>query len=498
MRIDVLQGSLTQVSSDALVVNLFEGVTRPGGATGAVDAALDGAVSGAIARGEFGGKLGEVGVIPTGGRLAARWVLLAGLGKRDRFSLREIRRVASEVQKEAIRLKLSNVASIVHGAGIGGMDPSEAAQAMVIGTLVRAHRPVSYRSRGESDQVLEFTLVEPEANKIEAVTAGARRGQVLAGAINLARDLVTMPGNKLYPETLAEAARSAIELGLRVDVLDEKDLTRIGAEALLAVGQGSQRPPRLIVLNYEGPGAEDKPLLALVGKGLTFDSGGISLKDREGMAAMKFDMAGGAAVLAAVRAIGQLRLPVRVVGIIPAAENLPSGTALKPGDVIGSLDGQTIEIISTDAEGRLILADGVAYARRLGAAHIVDLATLTGACSIALGDQAFAVVSTDDQLRTRILEAADRGLERAWPLPVYPEYREQVKSDIADLRNSGGRGAGTITGGLFVGSFAGDVPWAHLDIASTAWASEDKAGQPKGATGVGVTTLIELAALLGR
>jgi len=302
----------------------------------------------------------------------------------------------------------------------------------------------------------------------------------------------------MTPSKMAETAGGiAGRYGLDLTVLDADAAAELGFNAFLAVARGSQEPPKIILLKYTGDPAAGKNLLAFVGKGITFDSGGLSLKPSEGMQEMKDDMAGAAAVLAAMQAIAQLKPAVNILAVLPCTENLPSGYALKPGDVIDSLAGKTIEIISTDAEGRLILADAIAYARRLGATHIVDLATLTGACVVALGHVASAVMTNNRDWGRLILAAAEATGEKMWELPLFEEYKEQIKSDIADIKNTGGRPAGAITAGIFLAEFAGDTPWVHIDIAGTVSSDKEKDYNVKGATGVGVRTLIQLAANLG-
>ncbi|HEY3885578.1 MAG TPA: leucyl aminopeptidase, partial [Vicinamibacterales bacterium] len=285
----------------------------------------------------------------------------------------------------------------------------------------------------------------------------------------------------------------AREGGVAVEILDEDEISKLKMGLLLGVARGSVEPPRVIVLRHDPPHAPARPVLGLVGKGITFDTGGISIKPADGMERMKDDMAGGAAVVCAMRAIGLLRAPIRVVGVVPTTENMPGGRALKPGDILTGASGKTVEVINTDAEGRLILGDGVWYARQLGATHLVDVATLTGACVVALGKIASGLFGTPDAWRDVVAHVAERAGDRCWPMPLYDEYFDQLKSDIADMMNTGGRPAGACTAAMFIRQFAGDAPWAHLDIAGTAWADEAKPFQPKGPIGVAVRTLAELA-----
>jgi leucyl aminopeptidase len=327
-----------------------------------------------------------------------------------------------------------------------------------------------------------------------AVDAAVERGRVLGESTNLARTLSNEPSNALTPRSFADRAQAlARDAGLSVEVLDEKRITELKMGLLLGVARGSAEPPRVVVLRHEPKKALKGPLLGLVGKGITFDTGGISIKPSDNMDKMKDDMSGGAAVLCAMAAISRLQAPIRCVGVIPLTENMPGGSAIKPGDVLTSAEGKTVEVLNTDAEGRLILGDAVWYARQLGATHLVDVATLTGACVVALGKYASGLFGTPDGWRDRVRQASERAGDRTWPMPLFDDYFELFKSDIADFANTGGRPGGAITGALFIKQFTGDLPWVHMDIAGTAWAEEAKPYQPKGATGAGVRTLAELA-----
>lgn len=493
MIIKVQQGSAQSFPTEALVVNLFEGIKSPGGATGAVDKAMNGRISALIAAGDIRGKLGEVTVLYPEGGVAAKRVIVVGLGKQEEFGPEAIRHAAGAVAQKIRSLGLTSFATVVHGSGAGGIAPEDAAQALVEGSILSLYTFTRHKTVVEepTTPIEEMVLVEFDAGKIPAMQAGARAGQVIAESAAYVRDLVNEPANITTPAALAGKAQAmAQELGLRCQVLEKSDMESMGMGALLAVSRGSDEPPKLIVLEYE----PDKglPIIALVGKALTFDSGGISLKPSEDMHKMKGDMAGGAAVMGVLRAAAMLRLPFHLVGIIPATENMPSGKATKPGDVVTSLSGKTIEIQNTDAEGRLILADALTYAGRFQPNAIVDLATLTGACVVALGNITTGLLSTDDRLAAQLEAAGQRSGERVWRLPLFKEYGEQLKSDVADLCNVGGRPAGAITAAYFLSQFVGEFPWAHLDIAGTYWTDKPaKPYQTKGATGVGVRLLME-------
>ncbi len=487
MRVQVQVGAIQEVAAELIVVNLFQGVDAPVGATGAVDAALGGAITDLVAAGDFRGKLGETAVLYPRGALGAKRVLVVGLGPQDKLTVDAVRRAAAQAAQAALKLGVASMHTIVHGADAGGLAVESAAQAIVEGTQLGAYRFVGYARPEEPVRALTMlTLVVCDEPAVEAAQRGAHVGAVIAESVCLARDLTSRPGNYLTPTLLAEIAQQvATEVGLRCQVLPRERLAELGMGALLGVAQGSHEPPCVIVLEHLGA-PEDVAPYVVVGKGITFDSGGISLKPAEGMERMKDDMAGAAATLGILRAAALLKLPLRVVGIMPATENLPSGRAYKPGDVLRALSGLTIEVISTDAEGRLILADALAYAAQFKPKAVVDLATLTGGCVVALGTVASGLMGNDKALIAALRQAAEDAGERAWPLPLYDEYAEQIKSDVADVKNSGGRQASAITGGMFLRRFAEDYPWAHLDIAGMAWAEAAKDYTPKGATGYGV------------
>ena len=340
---------------------------------------------------------------------------------------------------------------------------------------------------------LEKVQVRVEGDSV-VVAKAIEKGRVLGECTNVARGLSNEPSNVLTPRAFAEKAGAiAAKAGLGVEILDETRIAELKMGLLLGVARGSQEPPRVVVLRYEPKGVVEGPVLGLIGKGITFDTGGISIKPADLMDRMKDDMSGGAAVLCAMSAIARLGASIRCIGVIPLTENMPGGRAFKPGDVLVSAEGKTVEVLNTDAEGRLVLGDALWYARQLGVTHIVDLATLTGACVVALGKSTSGLFGTPDAWRDRVQRASERAGDRSWPMPLFEDYKELFKSEIADFANTGGRAGGAITGALFIQEFAGDLPWVHMDIAGTAWAEEAKPYQAKGATGVGVRTLAELA-----
>jgi leucyl aminopeptidase len=481
--------SASQCSAELLVVPLFEQDDLDG--LDGLDAATGGDLSAARQSGEFRGKPYDLFVTP-GGRNGwqARRVAAIGAGPRAELSLEGIRRIAVTAALAARQRRATRIAFVLRDSSVA---PAAAVQALTEGAVLANFNGGSYKTADDLPPFLES--VEIVAADPDGAIAGAiERGRVLGECSNVARELANEPGNALTPRAFADrAAALAGAAGLAVEILDETQIERLGMGLLLGVAKGSTEPPRLIALRHEPKAAAAGPVLGLVGKGITFDTGGISIKPAENMDRMKDDMAGGAAVLAATIAAARLAAPVRIVSVIPMTENMPSGSAVKPGDVLRGAEGKTVEILNTDAEGRLILGDGLWYARRLGATHLVDVATLTGACVVALGKTTSGLFGRPDSWVQTVLRAGDRAGDRLWPMPTFPDYFEQMKSEIADFSNTGGRPAGAITAALFVKEFAGDLPWAHLDIAGTAWADESKPYQPKGATGVAVRTLAELA-----
>ncbi len=495
MEIRVESGDITQQPAGAIIVNLFEGVTSPGGATGAVDRALDGAISTLIGEGEIKGKKGEMTLIHTLGKMVPRRVIVAGLGKSEDFGADVIRHVMGTAGRFVRRLGVDSAATIAHGAGIGRVDSEVSGRAIAEGALLGLYRFRRYKANDSDGRELEsLTVVESDSNKVSALERGVAEGTLLAAATNLCRDMVNEPANQLTPTQIAEVALEvARESDLRLEVLDRQRMVDLGMGALLGVAQGSDQPPKLIVLRYDGDPDNAENNLALVGKGITFDSGGISIKPAANMGTMKGDMAGGAAVICAMGVIGQLKPKLNVAGIVPATENMPGGKAQRPGDIVKTMSGKTIEIDNTDAEGRLVLADGLAYARSLGLTRIVDVATLTGAVVVALGKSYTGAFGNDQHLIDRTIQAGKEAGENIWPMPTPAEYKDQYKSAVADMKNVGGRNAGSITGAMIIGEFADGAAWVHLDIAGTSTTDSVKGANTKGGTGVMVRTLVRLA-----
>jgi leucyl aminopeptidase len=492
LEIKVIVGNIAQIEADAIVVNLFEGAEQPGGATVAVDKALDGAISTLISRGEIKGKFGEVSIVHTFGKLPARMVAIAGLGKRQDFNVDKIRGIAGEFCRALRKLNCHKIATILHGAGIGGVELEASAEAIAEGALLGLYSFTKYK-KPEYEDIEEMLIVVREKEKVPILEPATGKGMTVALATNLARDMVNEPANYMTPSQMAEEAKEiASKYNLEFKVFDREDMEAMGMGALLGVAKGSNQPPKLITLSYKGDKRSEKAL-GFLGKGITFDSGGISIKASEGMDEMKGDMAGAAAVMMALGAIAQLKPKINITAIIPATENLPSGTAFKPGDVLKAMNGKTIEVISTDAEGRLILADALSYAQKIGLSPLIDLATLTGACRVALGTFYSGLFGNDQDLVNKVLKAAERTGERMWQMPMPQEYKEQNKSEIANVKNTGNRYGGAITAALFLAEFVDNTPWVHLDIAGPALSNKESGYIVKGATGVGVRTLVELA-----
>ena len=508
MQVSVVNRQIQATPADAIIVNLFEGVTTPGGATGAVDTALgssdgapgDGAISRLVRLGDFAGKLNEVAVIYTHGLIPAPRVIVAGLGKRDEFTADRARQASGTAARKARDLGCKRIATVVHGSGIGGLNPREAAQATIEGALLGTYQFREHKSKNNDGKAIEeLIVVEYDSGKLPDIEAGARAGEIVAQAVNAARTLINRAPNVLYPETFAQAAQEmAARTGLKCTVLAETGIAEARMGGVMAVAQGSAHPPRFVILDHEpdAPTGDDRPLV-FIGKGVTFDTGGISIKPTEGMQAMKADMSGAAAVFGAMQAIAGLQVPRRVIGLIPLVENMPGERAYRPGDVITMMSELTVEIISTDAEGRMILADALHCAKRYNPRGVVDLATLTGACVVALGEGiAAGVFSNDDNWCAALLRAADAQGEKMWRLPLYAEYGDKIKSDCADIKNSGGRTGGVGTSAYFLYRFvegAGEYPWAHVDMAGMTFSNDNRGYLVKGAMGYGVRALVALA-----
>jgi len=448
------------------------------------DAAAD-----VIAGGEVTGKIFETTILHRPAKLKAKRLLLIGGGKAKGFSAFDLRRVAGAAVRT---LKSRGLRSFAMLAPVGGLNPEDAVKAIIEGAFVGNFDPDYYKSDRKDQKIDAITIVaRGDRAKLQQAMEEAR---IIGEAQNFTRDLVNEPSNRMTPTILADRAKKmAAEVGLKCEIYGAEKIKELKMGAFWSVAQGSDEPPALIVLRYEPAGAPEKPVLGLVGKGITFDTGGISIKPSDGMEKMKYDMAGGATMIGAMRAIALLKPKLKITAIVLATENMPSGKAQKPGDVQIAMSGKSIEIINTDAEGRLVLADGLYYARQLGCTHLIDAATLTGAVVVALGYTNAGIFANDDQMYERFSKALSKAGEKMWRMPLDDEYKEIIRSNIADIVNSGGRWGGAITAAMFLKEFAEDTPWLHLDIAGTAWMEDQKPWIAKGPSGIAVRSVVEFA-----
>ncbi|MGD1104412.1 MAG: leucyl aminopeptidase [Terriglobia bacterium] len=479
---------LAQLSSSALVAYCFDGAPASNGTVERLPAETRGLLQQLQSAGELTGKAYECTTLRWPAGMAASKLLVVGAGKSEKFSEMHLRHLVGTAARNLRSRGVRELAWI-----LGSTEPGAVA-AIVEGAMVADYDADRYRTERNGEKGIDTLLLATHGEALTAeAEAALHRGRIVGEAQNFTRELVNEPSNHMTPTRLAErASEMATRFGLNCEVLGPQEIQDLKMGAFWAVAQGSKEPARLIVIRYSPEDAPEQPVMGLIGKGITFDSGGISIKPSENMHEMKTDMAGGATMLGVMQAIAQLKPRVRVTALIPATENMPSGSAFKPGDVITSMSGKTIEILNTDAEGRLVLADALTYAKRLGCTVLIDAATLTGACVVALGAITTGVFGWNQDWVNRVLAAAKVAGEKMWQLPVDDDYRELYKSTIADLANTGGRYGGAITGAMFVGEFAGDTPWVHLDIAGTRWANDEKPYRAKGPTGHGVRTLVQL------
>ncbi len=482
MEISVYHGGVERESAPLAVLPLWEGE------------ALSSEIAALLEADDFQGKFKQSALIYPRAALPARRLLLLGLGRRATMTSDTVRQVGALAAQKAHELQLTGFASNVPTTD--AVPAATAAQALVEGALAGLYRFLEHKSDRtpeQTHQVTHLRLFVADADDVPSVQAGVDRGLAVAHGVTLARDLANGPGNIVTPAYLGDVAQTlGARFGMQVTVLGPEELAQQGFGGLLAVGKGSAQSPRFIILEH-GSATAQHPPICLVGKGITFDTGGISIKPSENLDQMKMDMSGAAAVLGAMHAVGELDLPLHVVALISAAENMPSGTAYKPGDIITTLSGKTVEVLNTDAEGRIVLADALFYARRYEPQAIVDLATLTGAMMVALGPHAIGLFSNNQPLADRVLRAGQTSAERAWQFPLWDEYHEMMQSTIADLKNVAGRYGGAILAAAFLAAFVGDYPWVHLDIAGTAWTDKpSRAYLTPGATGVGVRLLTQM------
>jgi leucyl aminopeptidase len=498
MNVNVTSGKLADLQTEALALGFLEGDLELNGPKAEANEASGGLLAKVLASGDFKGKANQVLVVHTPDRAIKRFALV-GLGKAADVTLDKMRNGGGKGASTLRDLGVKHLTILIPGPGHAktelAKDWGELAQAIAEGALMSLWQMHDYRTKEREDikTVESVSFYTDDAGAKGDLEAAVNTAKILNDSITEARNLVMHPGNVVTATRMAEeAVRISKEAGIDCKVLEKADMEKLGFGGVLGVNQGSVEPPKFIIMTYNG-GAKDEAPIAIVGKGITFDTGGISIKPGEGMEKMKYDMAGGAATIAILRAAAMLGLKRNLVGLVPATDNMPSGSALKPGDILRTYGGLTVEVLNTDAEGRLILCDAISYAvKDLKAQAILDMATLTGACVIALGTEAIGVLGNNQTFIDRTLACGDKTGDRGWQMPLWKEYHELLRSDIADMKNIGGREAGTITAACFLSRFAGDTPWVHLDIAGTAWTEKEKPYRPKGPTGIPIRMVVEL------
>lgn len=494
MKLTITQSTIKKIKADAVAVFVLQDETKFRASLRELKQFFGSTIERLTTLEDFTGKADQLLYAHTDKKIASPRLIVIGLGESSKISLEGIRRAAAAVAKRARSAKAKHLALLLPSLDTVLKEPVETiAQTITEGCLLSLYKYDKYftEKKETNSKIGAITLFSDDEDLLKAAKKGMIFGRSLCDSVYFSRDLQNAPSNEIHPEALAHAAReSGAKHGFRVTVWDKKRIDQEGFGGLMTVNAGSSRPPVFIVMEYHGKNMQSQPIV-LIGKGITFDTGGISLKPSAGMAEMKMDMSGGAAVIATMEAAARLKLAINLVGLVPATENMPGGSAMKPGDVIRHYGGKTSEVDNTDAEGRLILADALAYATKYKPAAVIDLATLTGACVVALGHHATGMMGNDAELMAQLRTAGDRTFERVWELPLFEEYEKQIKSEIADVKNVGGRWAGTITAGLFLKKFIGDYKWVHLDIAGTAMLEEDLPYAPRGGSGVGVRLLVE-------
>ncbi len=491
MEIKVKKGKATSEKTEALIAFFEEGTKQPEGALKGLDKALSGRIRRLLQSGDVRGKSGEVSLIWTDGAIPAPRLFLVGLGKREKLDKESLRKASGVACKALKRYRLGSGTVLVETIPAKKLSSEELGEVVTEGLRLGGYAFDGYKTvHEEPKKELKTITLLVERGGAAPLEKGVRTATLVTDSVYRVRDLISGPSNEITPGRLAAVAREiGKSTGIKVTVLEKPAIERLGMGGLLGVSRASHEGPRFIILEYN-LNRKNLPLFVFVGKGITFDTGGISIKPSKDMDRMKYDMSGAAAVLGTLEAAARLKLPFRLVGLVPTCENMPGGHAYKPGDILKILNGKTVEVLNTDAEGRLILADALSYAQRYKPDGVVDLATLTGACVIAVGNLAIALMTNHERLASRVREAGERSGERTWELPLWEEYSEIIKSDIADVKNIGDGTAGTITGAAFLKEFV-DYPWVHLDIASRAWAEKELPYIPKGATGIGVRLLVD-------
>lgn len=494
MNINAKTGIAANDTAEMLVFYLYEENKKIHTALEPFDTSFNHAISELLKNKEFVAKLNNTCTLPTYGKFPSQRIMLVGLGKKEDITIDKIRQAAGTSVKTAQNMGIKKVTSIMDSMEISAQKTEEWYQAFTEGVVLGLYQFKKYKETKpeEEKEIKILTLLLSDKEVLPLAKEGIRRGQIIADAVSFARDLVNTPSQDKTPTILSNIAKNlAKERAITCKILSVPDLKKLNMGGILGVAQGSTQPPKFIILEYN-PRNKNQDTIVIVGKGITFDSGGICLKPAKGMEQMKSDMSGGATVLGIFSVLAQLKVPQRVVGLIPCTENMPGGSAIKPGDIVKFHSGKTAEVANTDAEGRLILADALAYAEKFHPDAVVDFATLTGACVVALGNIATGMMGNNEELKNRIKIAGEKSWERVWELPLWEEYQELIKSDIADIKNTGGPGAGTITAACFLSKFTEKYPWVHLDIAGTSWSEKNNAYIQKGATGVGIMLILEL------
>lgn len=494
MNVNIRTGTIEKESAELLVFYLYEDMQTLSDLLLYCDNALHNIISELIKRKEFTARLNKTMVLPTYGKIPARRIMLVGLGKGKEVTTDKIRQAAGTTVSVARDTGISVVTSVMDSLGISAKDAGEWYQAYIEGSFLALYRFQKYKHilPEEQKEIKTLSLLVPDKGVAKSANEAIKNGKIIADAVSFARDMINTPAQDKTPTVLADTAKELFsESGVHCKILSAPELKKLGMGGILGVARGSHQPPKFIILEYNMR-AKSEDTIVFVGKGITFDSGGICLKPAKDMDQMKGDMSGGAAVIGAIRAIAKMGLPQHIIGLIPCTENMPGGSATKPGDIVKFYSGKTAEVINTDAEGRLILADALGYAERYKPNAVIDLATLTGSCVVALGTVVTGMMGNNEELKKRVKIAGEKAWERVWELPLWEEYQEQIKSDIADIKNIGGPHAGAITAACFLGKFTENYPWVHLDIAGTAWSDKNSAYIQKGATGVGVRLLVQL------
>jgi leucyl aminopeptidase len=493
MQIKVKQGRIDLTDDEAILLGCFEENARLTGILETINDKLSGAIRLLFGTGDFTAQLGQTAILYPQGKLKSRRIVLLGLGKKDEITIERVRRAYGYAGRKIKEMKVKSISTQAFESIHPNLKLQETSQAMVEGMLLSNYKLDRFKTDEESQKIGldQLTILEQNSKKIEEIEEGAREGELFSWATNFSRDLANQPSNYLTPERLAQvASQIAKENSFKCRIFSKAQIKQLKMNAFLAVASGSNQPPKLIVLEYS-PQQRKTNTLALVGKGITFDSGGLSLKPTEDMVEMKADMMGGAVVISTIVACAKMKLPLHLIGIIPAAENLPSGSALKVGDIITSHSGKTIEVLNTDAEGRLILADALSYARSFKPDAIIDVATLTSAIKIALGTVCAGIFSNNEGLKTGMTKAGEKTGERVWNMPLWEEYQEFLKSDLADMKNTGGKWGASIIAATLLKNFVADVPWIHVDIAGVDFKDKDDSYWSKGATGFGARLLLQ-------